>query len=72
MIMHYIVEERIFDVNVCECLEALQRNYCDDFVHQYNVEVFYLFDQEQQLINTNPLIKNKLKELSNEIKKFKV
>ena len=44
--MHYIVEENIFDVIVCEHLQALERNYCDNFVHQYNVEVFYLFDQE--------------------------
>ena len=46
MIMHYIVEERIFDVIVCECLEALETNYSENFSHQYNVEVFYLFDQE--------------------------
>ena len=50
----------------------MEKNYSDNFVHQYNVEIFYLFDQELQLINTNALIKNKLKELLNEMKKFKV
>ena len=33
---------------------------------------FYLFDPELQLINTKPVIKNKLKELQSELKKFKV
>ena len=46
-----------------------KKNYSDNFVHQYNVEFFYLFDQELQLINTNAMIKSKLKELLNEIKK---
>ena len=31
-----------------------------------------LFDQELQLINTKPVIKNKLKELLSELKRFKV
>ena len=31
-----------------------------------------LFDPELQLINTKPVIKNKLKELLSELKKFKV
>ena len=42
--MHCIVEEKIFDVIVCERLEALETNYSDNFVHQYNIENFYLFD----------------------------
>ena len=46
-----------------------KKNYSDNFVHQYNVEFVYLFDQELQLINTNAMIKSKLKELLNEIKK---
>ena len=46
MIMHYIVEEESFDVIVCKRLEAMETNYSDNFVHQYNVEVLYLFDQE--------------------------
>ena len=46
-----------------------KKNYSDNFLHQCNVEFFYLFDQELQLINTKSMIKNKLKELLNEIKK---
>ena len=38
----------------------------------YNVEILNLFDPELQLINTKPVIKNKLKELQSELKKFKV
>ena len=50
----------------------METDYSDNFVHQYNVKTLNPFDQELQLINTNPLIKNKLKELLNEIKKLKV
>ena len=50
----------------------METDYSDNFVHQYNVKTLNPFDQELQLINTNPLIKNKLKELLNEMKKFKV
>ena len=38
----------------------------------YNVEILNLFDPELQLINTKPMIKNKLKQFLNELKKFKV
>ena len=41
-------------------------------MHQYNVKILNLFDPELQLINTKPKIKNKLKGLLNELKKFKV
>ena len=41
-------------------------------VHHYNVEILIGFDSELQLINTKPMIKNKLKELLSELKKFKV
>ena len=34
--------------------------------------ILNLFDTELQLINTKPIIKNKLKELLSELKKFKV
>ena len=49
-----------------------QLNSFDNCVHHYNVETLNLFDSELQLINTKPMIKNKLKELLNESKKFKV
>ena len=47
-------------------------NSSDNCIHHYNVEILNLFDQELQLINTKPMIKNKLKELLSELKRFKV
>ena len=44
----------------------------DKYVHHCNIEILNLFYLELQLINTKPTIKNKLKELLNELKKFKV
>ena len=41
-------------------------------MHHYNVEILNLFDAELQLINTEPVIKNKFKKLLSELKKFKV
>ena len=41
-------------------------------IHHYNVEILNIFDPELQLINTKPMIKNKLKELLSELNKFKV
>ena len=38
----------------------------------YNVEILNLFNPEFQLINTELVIKNKLKELLSQFKKFKV
>ena len=49
-----------------------QSNSSDHCVHQYNIEIFNLFVQELQQINTKPMIKNKLKELLSELKKFKI
>ena len=50
----------------------MQSNSFDNSVHHYNVEILDLFDTESQLINTKPMIKNKLKELLCELKKFNV
>ena len=52
--------------------QYVQSNAPDDFTHHYNIEIFNLFDPELQLTNTKPMIKNKLKELLSELKKFKV
>ena len=49
-----------------------QSNSSDDCVHHYNVEILNLSDPQLQLINTKPVIKNKLKELLSELKKLKV
>ena len=37
-------------------------------IHRYNVEILNIFDPELQLINTKPMIKNKLKEFLSEFK----
>ena len=39
----------------------MQSNFSDNCVHHYNIEILNLFDPELQLINTKPLIENKLK-----------
>ena len=53
-------------------VEIMQSNSSDKYVHGYNIEILNLFDAEFQLINTKPMIKNKLKEVLSELKKFKV
>ena len=50
----------------------MQSNSSDTCMHHYNIEILNLFDPELQLIKTKPAIKNKLKELLSELKKFKV
>ena len=55
-----------------EVEKYVQSNSSDNCVHHYNVEILNLFDPELQLIKTKPVIKNKLKELLSELKKFKV
>ena len=47
-------------------------NYSDNCVCHYNDEILSLFDPKLQLVNTKPVIKNKLKEWLDELKKFKV
>ena len=50
----------------------MESDYSDYCVHHYNVEILNLFNLELQLINTKPVIKNKLQEMLNELKMFKV
>ena len=49
----------------------MQSNSSDNCMHRYNVEILDFFHPELQLINTKPMIRNKLKELLSELKKFK-
>ena len=62
----------IFLTTPDEVEKYVQSNSSDNCVHHYNVEILNLFDPELQLINTKPVIKNKLKELLSELKKFKI
>ena len=50
----------------------MQSNSSDNCVHHYNVEILNLFDPELKLINTKPMIKNKVKKLLSELKKLKI
>ena len=50
----------------------MQSNSSGNCIHHYKVEISDIFDPELQLINTKPMIKNKLKELLSQLKKFKV
>ena len=49
-----------------------QSNSSDSYIHSYNVDILNLFDPELQLINTKPIIKDQLKKILSELKKFKV
>ena len=46
-------------------------NSSDNCIHRYNVEILNIFYLELQLVNTKPIIKDKLEELLSELKKFK-
>ena len=52
-----------------EVEKYVQSNSSDNCIHHYNVEILHLFDSELQMINTKPVIKNKLRELLSELKK---
>ena len=62
----------IFLITPDEVEKYLQSNSSDNCTHLYDVEILNILDPELQLINTIPMIKNKLKELLSELKKFKV
>ena len=40
--------------------EIIQSKSTDNCIHPYNVAILNIFDQELQLINTTPMIKNKI------------
>ena len=62
----------IFLTTPDEVQKYVLSNSSDNCVHHYNVEILNLFDPELQLFNTKPVIKNKLKELLSELKKFEL
>ena len=47
-------------------VEIMQWIFSDKYVHLYDIEILKLFDSELQLIDTKPMIKNKLKKLLSE------
>ena len=49
---------------VIKYAKMMQINSSDNCVHRYNIEILNLFNPEIQVINTNSMIKNKLKECS--------
>ena len=49
----------------------MQSKSSDKYGHRCNVEILNLFDPKIQLINTKPIIKNKLKELLSKSLKFR-
>ena len=52
--------------------DEAQSNSSDNSIRHYNVKTLNHFDPELQLINTKPVIKNKVKGLLNELKMSKV
>ena len=48
----------------------MQSSSSDNCIRQYNINILNLFDPELQLINTKPVIENKLKDLLLELKRF--
>ena len=62
----------IFLTTPDEVEKYVQSYSSDNFLYHYNVEILNLFYLDLQLINTKPMIKNKLKEFLNELKKFTV
>ena len=52
--------------------KIMQARFSVKYVHRYSIKILNLFDPEVQLINTKTMIKNKLKELLSELKKFEV
>ena len=61
----------IFLTTHVEVEKYVQSDSSDNCIHHYNVEILHLFDPELQLININPVIKNKIKELLSALKNLK-
>ena len=61
--------DEVFDImltkpNLVEkYFEIMQSNSSDRYVHCYSIDILNPFDPELQVINTKPMMKNKLKDL---------
>ena len=62
----------IFLTSHDEVEKCVHSDFSDNCIHRYNVEILNIFDSELQLINTKPMIKNKLNKLLSEVRKLKV
>ena len=62
----------IFLTKPDEVEKYVQSNCIDNCIYRYDDEILNIFHPELQLIKTKPMIKNKLKQFSSELKKFKV
>ena len=62
----------IFLPTLNEVEKYVQANSTDNGIHHFNGEILNLFDPDLQMSNIKVMIKNKLKELLSELKKFKV
>ena len=67
---HYSFLTRAEEVK--KYVEMMQSSYSYNCLYHFNIKILNLFDPELQLINTERIIKNKLKELLTDLKKFKV
>ena len=78
MLLHFLVTpyevEKYVELNERkpEAKIMMQSGSSDDYVQIHDIEILNLFHQKLQLINAKPLIKNKLKDLLGELKKFKI
>ena len=62
----------IFLITPDEIEKYVQWNPCNNCIRRCNVDILNIFGQELQLINTKPMIKNKLKEFLSKLKKLKI
>ena len=53
-------------------VEMMQSSFPDNCLCHDNIKILNPFDPELQLINTKPMIKEKLKELLSDLKRFKI
>ena len=78
MLLHFLVTpyevEKYVELNERkpEAKIMMKSGSSDDCVHIHDIKILNLFHQKLQLINAKPLIKNKLKDLLGELKKFKI
>ena len=54
------------------CLFIIKLYFGHDTFNHYHVKILNLFDPELQLINTRPIVKDKLEELLSDLKKIDV